>query len=178
MQSDRLAEITSGTHAVIDLDVYACNIRHLRAQAGGRRLMAIVKANAYGHGAVACAEAAVEAGASYLGVARIDEALELRRAGVSAPLLVIGPPNIAQVEVAIRARVALTVATRRSAEAVVAAAQRSDQGAVVHLKIDTAGASDRTGASAGIQQLNRPGGNLHTLRVGRRGRPGSDTSPA
>ena len=52
--------------------------------------MAIVKANAYGHGAVPVAQAALEAGASWCGIARAEEALELRRAGLVCPLLLLG----------------------------------------------------------------------------------------
>jgi alanine racemase len=138
VERDRLAEITSGTHAVIDLDAYAGNIRRLRQLAGGGHgLMAIVKANAYGHGATTCAEAAIDAGCAYLGVARIDEALELRRARITAPVLVIGPANIAQLAVALEHQIALTVATHASADAVVREAESSGYHALVHLKVDT-----------------------------------------
>lgn len=135
---DRLAEITAGTHAIIDLDAYASNIQELRRRAGqGRQLMAIVKANAYGHGAVECGLTALQAGASSLGVARIDEALELRRAGLDGPILVIGPPNVAQVDLAIEHDIALTVATEDSYAAVVNATDRLGTRATVHLKVDT-----------------------------------------
>ncbi len=135
---DRLAEIRSGTHAIVDLDRYIANLRLLTARAGaGRELVAVVKANAYGHGAVACAHAAVDAGCAYLAVARIDEALELRAGGVAAPILVIGPPNRAQVDVALDNQIALTVATEASLERVLDAAQRRSEPAVIHLKIDT-----------------------------------------
>lgn len=135
---DRLAEITSGTHAVIDLDAYASNIEDLRRRAGqSNALMAIVKANAYGHGALECGLTALEAGATALGVARIDEALELRQAGLDAPVLVVGPPNVAQVEQAIEHDIALTVATEASYAAIVNTADRIGKPATVHLKVDT-----------------------------------------
>ncbi|GAO03971.1 alanine racemase 1 [Anaeromyxobacter sp. PSR-1] len=76
--------------AEIDLDALAHNVRLLAARASPARLYAVVKANAYGHGAVACGRAALEAGAHGLAVVCVDEAEELRRAGVEAPLLVIG----------------------------------------------------------------------------------------
>lgn len=135
---DRVQEILSGTHAVIDLDRYSTNIQLLKQMAGpDRELMAIVKANAYGHGAVECATAAFEAGATYAGVARVDEALDLRRAGVTGRILVIGPPNPAQVRIALVHQIALTVATEESLAAVERAASELGRPATVHLKADT-----------------------------------------
>ena len=58
----------------------------------GCRMMAVVKADGYGHGAVACAKASLSAGADYLGVATVDEAVELRRAGITAPLMLLSQP--------------------------------------------------------------------------------------
>ena len=134
----RVAAIRAGTHAEIDLDAYQANLEEISRLAGSdRAVMAIVKANAYGHGAVECAEAAIQAGCTYLGVARIDEALHLRRGGISAPILVIGPPNAAQISVALAASVALTVATEEATNAILQAAVDSGKPAVVHLKIDT-----------------------------------------
>lgn len=63
--------------------------RHLRP---GCKLMAVVKADAYGHGAVVCARAALNSGADYLGVATVDEGIELRKAGMHAPILVLAEP--------------------------------------------------------------------------------------
>lgn len=73
--------------AVIDLDAYRGNLRRLAALAPGAELMAVVKANAYGHGMLECARAAREAGASWLGVATIEEALALRDAGDAGSIL-------------------------------------------------------------------------------------------
>ncbi|CAN5671393.1 alanine racemase [soil metagenome] len=135
---DRLAEIQAGTHAIIDLDRYAANLKVLRRLAGHeKRVMAVVKANAYGHGAVECGRAAIAAGCRFLGVARIDEALQLRQAGISAPVLVIGPPNTAQIGIAIANDVALTVSTEASADRVASEADGLDKRAVIHIKIDT-----------------------------------------
>lgn len=79
--TDGLAE------AVVDLAAVAHNVRTLRAGAGDAPLMAVVKADAFGHGAVPVARAALAAGATWLGVTRVGEALELRRAGLTAPTL-------------------------------------------------------------------------------------------
>ncbi len=78
------------TRAEVDLDAIAANARRLRAAAGPAALMAVVKADGYGHGAVPVARAALAAGASWLGVASVEEGVELRRAGVEAAVLVLG----------------------------------------------------------------------------------------
>ncbi|MBB6730830.1 alanine racemase [Cohnella zeiphila] len=84
------------TVAEISLDALERNVKAFREGiAPGTRLLASVKANGYGHGAVETARAAIRAGADYLGVAFLDEALELRNAGIEAPILVLGatPPE-------------------------------------------------------------------------------------
>ena len=73
--------------AVVDLDAVAANVAVLRERAGGAALMAVVKADGYGHGMVPVARAALAGGASRLGVAHLREALELRAAGIDAPVL-------------------------------------------------------------------------------------------
>ena len=81
--------------AEIDLDAIAHNLAEVRRRIGPEsRIMAVVKANAYGHGSVPVARAALEAGASYLGVACVDEGVQLRQAGVTAPIVLLGylPP--------------------------------------------------------------------------------------
>ena len=78
--------------AEVNLDALAANVRVLRSHIGPRvRLVAVVKANAYGHGAGPVATAALAAGADGLAVGRLDEAVELRSAGITAPILVMGP---------------------------------------------------------------------------------------
>ncbi|HEU0190128.1 MAG TPA: alanine racemase [Mycobacterium sp.] len=73
--------------ATVDLDAIAHNVRVLAQHAGSAQLMAVVKADGYGHGAVQVARTAVAAGAAELGVATLDEALALRAAGITAPVL-------------------------------------------------------------------------------------------
>ena len=73
--------------ALVDLAAVRHNVGVLRAAAPTSALMAVVKADGYGHGAVPVAEAALAAGASWLGVCTIEEALDLRAAGLSAPIL-------------------------------------------------------------------------------------------
>ncbi|MFY9337500.1 MAG: alanine racemase, partial [Mycobacterium sp.] len=73
--------------AVVDLGAITHNVRVLREHAGPAQIMAVVKADGYGHGASAVARAAVAAGAAELGVATVGEALSLRRDGITAPVL-------------------------------------------------------------------------------------------
>ncbi len=99
--------------AVIDLDALAHNINALRARVHDPQrplvLYAVVKANAYGHGAVPVARAALQAGADALAVICVDEGRELREAGIEAPILVMGHTPVAQADTAVRFRLALTV---------------------------------------------------------------------
>src|SRR5881409_2655504 len=76
------------TVAVIDLDAVRHNVGELRPP-GAVELMAVVKANGYGHGDVPVARAALEAGATWLGVALVEEGLRLREAGIIVPVLVL-----------------------------------------------------------------------------------------
>lgn len=128
-----------GTWAEINLDHFKYNIQTLKNAIGEDILFcAIVKADAYGHGAVQMGKEALESGANYLGVALLDEALELRQNGIDSPILVLGPTfGVEAVEVAVRNDVTLTVFTKRVAEEVVQAAQTLDKQAKVHLVVDT-----------------------------------------
>ncbi|MBC7263033.1 MAG: alanine racemase [Chloroflexi bacterium] len=127
------------TWAEIDLDAIAHNARQLKKYVGERtELMAVVKANAYGHGAVPAARAALEGGASRLAVARVDEGLQLRSGGIAAPILVMGyaiPPQAGDI---VRHRLTPTVNTLELAQALSAeVAQQKAAPLPVHLKVDT-----------------------------------------
>lgn len=132
-----ITEILAGTHALIDLDAYTANIQALRAAAPHAELMAVVKADAYGHGAVYCGHAAVAAGCAWLGVARISEGLLLRSNGISAPVLVLGPPNLAEITRALDANLTLAVGSRSVLDAVLGVAAGRSSPARVHIKVDT-----------------------------------------
>ncbi len=125
------------TWAEISLDAIKHNVRGLAALARPAGIMAVVKADAYGHGAVMVALAALDAGASWLAVAALEEAVELRRAGIEAPILVISAATPAQAEAVARARVAAAVADLEAAEALAAAGRRLGRLAEAHLKVDT-----------------------------------------
>src|SRR5674536_161676 len=118
--------------AEIDLEAIRHNVRRLmRDLPAGAVHCAVVKANGYGHGAVPAALAALEAGATWLGVAAVAEAEELRAAGLKAPILIFGPMTGAELEGAAAAGADVTV---WSAE-FLAAARRL--GARVHVKFDS-----------------------------------------
>ena len=76
----------------VDLDAIRANVAALRAVAAPAALLAVVKANGYGHGAVPVARAALDAGAAWLGVARVEEGEQLRDAGIDAPIMLLSEP--------------------------------------------------------------------------------------
>jgi alanine racemase len=123
--------------AEIDLDAVTHNVRRLAARAAPARLWAVVKANAYGHGAVAVGRAALAAGASGLCVVCLDEAEELRRAGLDAPLLVLGNTQPSDARRAVALGVRLTVGAPALLEAVSVAARDAGATVPVHLEIET-----------------------------------------
>jgi alanine racemase len=122
--------------ALIDLDAIRNNVRRFIRVAAPARLMAVVKADAYGHGAIPVARAALEAGATWLGVAHIAEALALRDAGIDAPLLAWLHTPESDFSAAIAAGVDLGSAGWEL-DLIAAAAGEQGRVARVHLKIDT-----------------------------------------
>ncbi|MGF7032498.1 alanine racemase [Paenibacillus mucilaginosus] len=126
------------TWADISLDAIEHNTRTTKAMlAPSCRFMAVVKADGYGHGAAETAEAALRGGADHLAVAFVDEALHLRRSGITAPVLVLGytPPHA--VEPAVRAGVSLTVFTEDVLAEAIACTDRLAMPLRVHFKADT-----------------------------------------
>ncbi len=121
----------------VDLGAIRDNVRVLREHAGGAELMAVVKADAYGHGLVPSARAALAGGACALGVAQPSEALALRRAGVEAPVLTwLVAPGV-DVRPLVEAGVEVAAATPWTLDALAAAARASGAPAVTQLKADT-----------------------------------------
>lgn len=126
------------TVAEVDLDAIRHNVRQFRRHLPESvRLMAVVKADAYGHGAVPVARAALSAGADSLAVAFLDEALELREAGVSSPILVMGYTPPRAVGEAVRNDVTLTVYSEEVVEALGCQVAREGRSVDVHVKVDT-----------------------------------------
>ena len=123
--------------AVVDLDAVRENVAALTAQVAPARTMVVVKADAYGHGAVPVARAALAGGAAWLGVADLDEAFALRDAGIDAPILAWLHDPDADFAEAVRRRVDVGVSSIGQLRAVAAAAASVGDRAMVHLKIDT-----------------------------------------
>ena len=124
--------------AEIDLEAIATNIRTLRSlTAEGTRFMAVVKADAYGHGAVAVARQALAAGADWLAVARVHEGVALRRAGIGAPILVFGYTPPASAADLLAHDLAATVYDFDTARAYSRVAVTTDRNLRLHLKVDT-----------------------------------------
>ncbi len=125
------------TVATVDLEAVRHNVRTLRTAAGGAQLCAVVKANAYGHGAVPVAKACLEAGAGHLAVSSVEEAEELRAAGIGAPLLLFSEPPVAAIGPMLRAEATPPVYTEAFASAVAAAGEERGRDVPVHLCFDT-----------------------------------------
>ncbi|MFN2536532.1 MAG: alanine racemase [Mycobacteriales bacterium] len=123
--------------AVVDLGAIRDNVADLRARVGAAQVMAVVKADGYGHGLVPSARAAVAGGASWLGVAFLDEALALRAAGITEPVLAWLYSPTEDVGPAVAADVDLGVYSVAELARVVAAGEQAGRPARVHLKVDT-----------------------------------------
>ena len=126
------------TWAEIDLDAIAYNARGLKRLIGEKtKLMAVVKANGYGHGAVPVAEVALDNGASSLAVHRTLEGVQLRQAGITAPVLIMGYTLPAEAETIVRWDLTPTVNTLEQAQALSIAASHQGKVLPVHVKVDT-----------------------------------------
>lgn len=124
--------------AEVDLNAYAHNIKELRRITHpDARLMAVVKANGYGHGATEVARKALQSGAEWLGVARINEAIQLRTEGFAAPILIFGytPPDLA--DKLIEFDLTQTVYSYSTAEILSSKAQSRDKTIRIHIKLDS-----------------------------------------
>jgi alanine racemase len=123
--------------AVVDLGAIDHNVRVLREHAGSAQVMAVVKADGYGHGAVRAAHTALAAGAAELGVATVDEALALRADGVTAPVLAwLHPPGI-DFAPALQGNVEIAVSSVRQLDELLDAVDRTGRTATVTVKVDT-----------------------------------------
>ncbi|RMG10031.1 MAG: alanine racemase [Planctomycetota bacterium] len=121
--------------AELDLDAVRANARRIRRSAGVP-LLAVVKADGYGHGAPAVARAALEGGASRLGVATAAEALALRQAGLTAPVQVLGSFLDSEADLIAQAEASFTLHEEQDLRRVAAAAWRAGRALPVHLKVD------------------------------------------
>src|SRR5699024_3504446 len=127
------------TWAEVSLDAISHNVQSFKRYIDEKstRFMAVVKADGYGHGSVPVAKAAMKAGADYLAVALLDEALVLRKAGIQAPLLVLGYTGPEGADEAVENDITLTVFTKEILKKLEHAALNQKKRARIHLKIET-----------------------------------------
>lgn len=124
--------------AEIDMNALEDNIRNIKSCIkGNAKFCAVVKANAYGHGAIEVAKKAVEMGADYLAAAVIDEAIELRKAGFTTPILILGATPLECAALLVDYDITQAVFTVEQAKAISAEAMRRGKAAKVHVKVDT-----------------------------------------
>jgi alanine racemase len=124
------------TWVEIDLQAIRNNVRYLLEKTG-TDVMVVVKADGYGHGAVPVARAALEAGAAWCAVARADEALELRDAGLDCPLMMLGYTPEGRIAELLNLGVRLSFWSEAQAARIQAAAEQAGATAYLHLKVDT-----------------------------------------
>jgi len=126
------------TRVEIDLNAIAHNIQAIRRKVGGRvKIMAVVKADGYGHGATEVAKVASQSGADCLGVAIPEEGIELRSSGITAPILILGLTPPEKVQEVVKYNLSQALSTTELAKALSAEAQKLGKVAKVHIKIDT-----------------------------------------
>lgn len=125
------------THARIHLDNIRDNIFGIRKAVGNRKILIAVKANGYGHGAVEVSRMAEKIGVDWLGVATVPEALLLRDAGITLPILKFSPSFPEEMQAAVARNVTLAVCSLENAESLQAVARQQGVKARVHLKVDT-----------------------------------------
>ena len=125
------------TWAEIDLHALRANVRLLREVSAPAVVCAVVKADGYGHGAVAVAEAALQAGAVGLAVALVEEGIELRQAGIAAPILLLSEPSIDAAEAVLEHTLTPTLYSEEGLAALERAAHVVGGRGTVHVKVDT-----------------------------------------
>ena len=150
--------------AEIDLAAYASNVRALKQRIGSAQLMCVVKADAYGHGMVECARTARQAGADWLGVAFLDEALALRAAGDRGPLLAWLLNDADNFAAAVEQDVDLSIANAAQLRHVIAAYRAAGRRPRVHVELDT-GLSRGGAAPETWRSLFREAAHLEVVSV-------------
>ena len=143
--------------AEIDLDALRHNFRTVKARAGALPLCAVVKADSYGHGAVQCARVFAEEGAAWLAVSCLAEALQLRQAGQTLPILILGHVQPEYAADLIRRNITAACYSLPQAKALSEAAQAAGGRVQIHLKADTGmgriGFALRTDFDAAIREM-------------------------
>jgi alanine racemase len=133
-----LIQLRGSTRALVSLDAFRHNLGCVRSYCReGTRIMAVVKANAYGHGLIELSREAIRGGSEYLAVARVSEALEIRRSGISHPLLVFEVPPLSMIDPAMGEGIELSVSTAEGGVSISRVASQRGGKAAVHVKVDT-----------------------------------------
>jgi len=135
--AEPMAEQWRQSWLTVDLDAIRTNVSALAELVAPSRLCAVVKADGYGHGAVPVALAARAGGAGWFGVALVEEGLQLRRGGITEPVLVLSEQPPSGTAAALDADLTVTVASASGVEAAAAWAQANRRVATVHLKVNT-----------------------------------------
>jgi len=125
------------SRAIIDLDAYSFNLELVNHLSDNADLIPIIKANAYGHGLIPIAQAAIRAGAKMLGVATVQEGIDLRENEITVPVLVLVSPPRNTLSLFLQYQLTMTVVDKITAQELGALAHASGQVAAVHCKIDT-----------------------------------------
>ncbi len=126
------------TWAEINLDSLKDNIKEIRRITSEKsKIMAIVKADAYGHGAVECSKVLLKNGANMLGVACCNEAMQLRNAGIDAPILILGASFEEEIEELILNNIAFSIFSYEFAKKVSEIGEKLKKNAIIHIKLDT-----------------------------------------
>jgi len=125
------------TAAKIDLSALAHNFLEVKQRAGGRKIIAVVKAQAYGHGAIRVSRHLMGLGVAMLGVALVEEGRDLREAGIELPILVMGAVLPEQADAIVRWGLTPAIFTAQVARSLSEAAMRHKTKIAVHVKIDT-----------------------------------------
>ena len=132
-----ISELYHRTAAVVDLACIRHNLRVVQEKAPGRKIIAMIKANAYGHGLRQVGTHLAAQGVDYLGAAYIEEALELRQAGITIPIITSGPFSKFQISQFIENQIDFTVASVDALQLINESAAFYKKRVNVHLKVDT-----------------------------------------
>jgi len=125
------------TKAVIHLDRFKENLASVKARVGGRHICVPVKADAYGHGAVQIAKVSLKEGANCFGVAAVSEGMELRKAGITVPILLFSQPSPDEIQEIVKANITPFVSDAEFAAVLNDGAKAAKTKLQVHIKIDT-----------------------------------------
>lgn len=129
--------LTRPTFVEIDMKKLKHNFNQVKQQLTGQKMLCIVKGNAYGHGIIKMAQAFESYGCDYLGVAIPEEGVELRKAGIAGPILVLSAISDRQIPVCIKYDLTITAPSDEKLEAIDQAAEAFGKQAKVHLNVDT-----------------------------------------